>query len=208
MADRGDLKRIEQRVWRDTQQDGLLEILIGLLFIITSTYWAKPAIGASFAAFFLFSHRILEALRKRYTYPRIGYAELIPEEPKQTLRGIAIYALVVFAAMALILLVVGRIADVDTWLRWLPTLTGAVISGGFIYAAGKSGAVRYYVFVGLAVGLGVAFSAWPTLLYKIRMLLYMSSLGVVFLASGSVMFARFLRRYPVLDEEESPDASA
>ncbi|MBN1641720.1 MAG: hypothetical protein JXA09_10835 [Anaerolineae bacterium] len=199
MSDPLNLKHIERRVWRDVQQDGMIELMLGLLFLLASSYLYRQLLVLPFLLFLFFAPRAIEAVRARYTYPRIGYVALVSETPGVTFRGIAIYALIVVAAMALVLLIAGRVADIDTWTQWVPALVGVLFSGGFLYAAGKSGAARYYLFIVLAVGLGVVFSLFFAGSYIERMQRYLLVLGGVFTIWGAIMFLLFLR-YPVREE--------
>jgi hypothetical protein len=146
----------------------------------------------------------LEAIRKRLTYPRIGYVELVQEEPK-TVRGIGVYAIVVIAAMALAFAILGDIGDWRLWSRWSPTLVGVLLSGGMIYAASKSGAARYTVFLVLAVGLGVAFSILVPEPYT-GLTLYLLTLGGVFILCGAIIFLCFLHKNPLPAEDTADGA--
>jgi hypothetical protein len=138
------------------------------------------------------------------TYPRIGYVELVQEEPK-TVRGIGVYAIVVIAAMALAFAIFGDIGDWRLWQRWSPTLGGVLLSGGMIYAASKSGAARYYVFLVLAVGLGVAFSILFPEPYT-GLTLYLLTLGGVFILCGAIIFLCFLHKNPLPAEDAADGA--
>jgi hypothetical protein len=144
---------------------------------------------------------VLEAIRKRVTYPRIGYVELVQEEPKELLRGIAVYSVIVILVAALAFTIFGAWEGTAApWLKWSPALVGTLISGGFIYSASKSGAARYYVFVVLSVGLGFAFSILFSEPYT-GLTFYLLTMGALFILCGAVTFLRFLRKYPLLAEE-------
>ena len=123
----------------------------------------------------------------------------------QTLRGIAVYAIVVIAAMALAFAILGDIGDLTLWQRWSPTLAGMGLSGGMIYAASKSGANRYYVFMVLAVGLGIAFSILFPEGYT-GLTLYLLTLGGVFILCGAITFLCFLHKNPLRAEEAADGA--
>jgi hypothetical protein len=206
MSQNLDVKKVEQRMWRASQQDGLMEVAIGILLATTALQIRTKGLIALWIVVLVSLAPGLEAIRKRVTYPRIGYVELVQEEPKKTVRGIGVYTIIVFVAMALAFAIFGDIGDWRLWSRWSPTLSGVLLSGGMIYAAGKSGAARYYAFVVLAVGLGIAFSILFTEPYT-NLTLYLLTLGGVFILCGGVTFMRFLRRYP-LPTEEAADGAA
>jgi len=206
MSQNMDVKQVEQRVWRALQQDGLMEVAIGILLAATALQIRVTGLIALWVVVLVSLVPCVEAIRKRVTYPRIGYVELVQEEPKKTLRGIGVYTIVVFAGLALAFAIFGDIGDWRLWSRWSPALTGVLLSGGMIYAAGKSGAARYYVFVVLAVGLGIAFSILFPESYT-GLTLYLLTLGGAFILCGGVTFIRFLRRCPLPTEEVADGAA-
>ncbi len=204
MSQNLDVKKVEQRVWRASQQDGLMEVATGILLAATALQIREKGLIALWIVVLVSLAPGLEAIRKRVTYPRIGYVELVQEEPKKTL-GIAVYAIVVMAAMALAFVIFGDIGDLTLWQRWSPTLAGVLISGGMIYAASKSGAARYTMFMVLAVGLGIAFSILFPEGYT-GLTLYLLTLGGVFILCGAITFLRFLHKNPLRAEETADGA--
>jgi len=205
MSQNLDVKKVEQRVWRASQQDGLMEIAIGILLVATALQIRENGLIVLWILVAVSMAPGLEAIRKRLTYPRIGYVALVQEEPKKTLRGIAVYAIVVIAAMALAFAILGDIGDLTLWQRWSPTLGGVLISGGMIYAASKSGAARYHVFMVLAVRLGIAFSILFPEGYT-GLTLYLLTLGGVFILYGAITFLCFLHKNPRRAEETADGA--
>ena len=205
MSQNLDVRKVEQRVWRASQQDGLMEVAIGILLAATALQIRVTGLIALWIVVLVSLAPGLEAIRKRVTYPRIGYVELVQEEPKKTVRGIGVYTIGVYAAMALAFAIFGDIGDWRLWRRWSPTLAGVLFSGGMIFAASKSGAARYYAFVVLAVGLGIAFSILFPESYT-GLTLYLLALGGAFILCGSVTFIRFLRRCPPPTEEAADGA--
>jgi len=205
MSQNLDVKKVEQRVWRASQQDGLMEVAVGILLVATALQIRVKGLIAVWIVVAVSLAPGLEAIRKRVTYPRIGYVELVQEEPKKTLRGIGVYAIVVIAAMALAFAIFSDIGDLTLWQRWSPTLAGVLISGGMIYAASKSGAARYTVFMVLAVGLGIAFSILFPEGYT-GLTLYLLTLGGVFILCGAITFLCFLHKNPLRAEETADGA--
>lgn len=89
MADKIDLKKMEQRANRLLSQDGLTEMLLGAIFFVSS---ASISGRGSFVPFLpiyiIFMKNIVEGFRNRYTYPRIGYVKIPDEESKDVSKGI------------------------------------------------------------------------------------------------------------------------
>jgi hypothetical protein len=146
---------------------------------------------------------ILEGIRRRFTYPRIGYAKLVDEKPSKILRSMALFTIPVIAAMALTLFLFGERSDGaqwGLWRQWSPTLAGVLLSGGFIFQATVTGAKRYHVFVLLAIGLGIAFSlGFPQAYTGVK--LYLITAGGLLLLYGVAAFVTFLRKYALPQEE-------
>jgi hypothetical protein len=177
-------------------QDGLLEIFMGVLLIIFAVGTRQTAFTVFGVVFYIFLISGFERIRERLTYPRIGYAKLVEEDAKKTAGGIALYFVIVLAAMILILVLLAGRLDLDLMRQWSPALAGFLISGGMIYAASKSGAIRYYVFLALAVGLGIAASLLGLEDY-LGLTLFLFSFGLVALLWGIAIYMRFTRRFPL-----------
>lgn len=201
------LTRIERQVFRDSYQDGLMEILAGVLLVAAAITFRTTS------AMFVVPLAVLvlapgyKVLKKRFTYPRTGYVELIEDEPKDLLRGMLTFTLIVIAVMVLALVILGDLRDAAGLYRWTPALVGVVCTGGFIYAASKSGLARYYGFTALSVVSGLSFSVLDFESWKTGLSLHLLVVGGLLLLCGVVIFFRFLRGHPVL-VEESPDVGA
>ncbi len=195
-----NLKEIEQKAYRDSNQDGLMEIMVGILLtVLGATYGSGLSIFAILVPIFLFPH-FIEAVRKRYTYPRIGYAKLPTDDPKKTAKGIFSYTAVVLALMVICFLLLGKVKDAAAYKKWSPALTGVVLVGGFLYAHGKSGSVRYIVFALLSVGFGLLFSIMNFESYD-GLIINLFVMGGIFMVTGFSLFILFLHKYPKPAEE-------
>jgi len=196
MNEKIDLKKLEQKSWRELNQDGMTEIMMGLMLLMFSIGPIRPTSTIFGAVFFIFGASALERIRKRMTYPRIGYVKLVEEDPKSTARGMGLYFVIVLAAMTLVIAILAGGLDLDMLRTWSPALAGFLISGGMIYAASKSGAIRYYVFLALAVGLGIAASILNPKGYA-GLTPFFLIFGMIVLLWGSAMLLRFIRKYPM-----------
>jgi len=210
MSSEIELKRLEQRAFRDANQDGLMEILMGAVFSVASLAWLSPAPAWMPGLFVIFGPLALEALRKRFTYPRIGYVRLRQEPPKRPLLGVrsvplgmAVYVLIVLGAWVLLLAAAGDVRDASLWRKWCPTLLALMLTGGFIYLADKSGRIWVYGWIVFSIALGVACSLLNFQRSYAAVSAYCLVMAVVFLPCGLVKFVRFLRNHPIRVEEGS-----
>jgi hypothetical protein len=140
MSKQMGVKDIEQRTFRDSQQDGLLELVMGVCMIAISTRLFSRVLVVMLVLPVILFHRLLEMMRKRYTYPRTGYVKLIPDKPKEVIAGIFLVSVAVLGMLAVVFLIFGQAGDFDLWLRWCPFWGGTVLAGMFGSFASKSGA--------------------------------------------------------------------
>jgi len=205
MDEKIDLKDIEQRAWKVYMQDGLVEIMIGVVLFFASGAFHTSSTVVFLVFWPIFGQNIIEAIRKRYTYPRIGYVKLQSDDPKKTAGGIFLYMVAVFAIMVVVLyLLFGS----GTWApyllyQWLPTFVGAIFLGAMTYTKSKSGDARYYAYALVAIAIGVVFSLHRFEPVKMGVTLYLLLLSGIMIVTGLARFAVFLRNHPLPPEPES-----
>jgi len=201
MKNQIDLERIERNAFRDTLLDGLVETLAGVVLLIA----ALAQIHVSFIAFLglvpIFFSRLLERLRERHTYPRLGYVAFPVEDPKLLLRGMLAFALLVIGLLALGLLLYGNIGEADQWYRWMPAAAGTLLTGGFIYVASRSRLVRFYVYTVLSIATGLLYAALEVGSWREGTALQLLTMAAMVGLTGLVTFRRFIRNYPILEPQ-------
>jgi hypothetical protein len=191
-----DLAQIERNAFRDTVQDGLVDIFGGFFLFLMGGRLHDGSVAIVFPFIFLGTF-LVAALKRRYVYPRIGYVELAQRDSKQGWRWLLGFGLAVVAVFVAVLLLSGDIRDAALWYRWMPIPFGMVMLAGFIIAARKSRLIRFYLYAALAAAGGATFPFLP-LTGKLEALsLYLVALGLPMLVCGVVVFALFLRRNPV-----------
>lgn len=195
-----DIKKIERKSYRFIEQDGLTEIMMGVMLVgVGITYGSK--VGGIFVIIAIFVLApLLGVLRNRYTYPRTGFAKLPSDDVKILVRGMFIYTLVVFTVVFLGIAVFGDFRDPALYRKWSPLLAALLMSGGFEYAYSKSGNLRCRVYTALAVILGLTFSIMKFEGYN-GVVVTLIALGVVFVISGAILFLTFIHRYPKAGEQ-------
>jgi len=196
MAQVTDLKDIEQKTFRQSQQDGLMELVMGICMLSISTrLFSRLLIFMLILPVFLFGP-LLALMRRRFTHPRIGYVKLIPDKPKSVIAGIFLVTLVVFAVMAVVFFFLGDVRDFNLWLRWCPFWGGTVLAGMFSSLASKSGAIRYYIFAGWSLLSGIVLSVLEFDAVETGTLLYFAVMGGLLIPFGLIQFTMFLRKHP------------
>jgi len=200
-----DLPEIEKEVYRDSQQDGLMEFMMGLILMTFGGFFYSP-IFAFYILLIVFSGKIVESVRRRYTYPRIGVVKFREENPKDALTGVFLFELAVIVIIFTLLSISGDVQDYSLWVNWAPLFFGMILVGPFAHAASRSGSVRYYGYAILSVILGLLFSLIEFGSGCTGLILYLVIIGGFLVLGGLVIFVCFLRKYP-LPETEVHDGS-
>jgi len=207
MCQTTDLKKLEQKAHRESQQDGLAEVALGITLLAWAAFVAfrGPLTAALVVALLLLQPRGWESLRARITYPRVGHVTLRPEKTRRILPGVLSYIFVILAAMAIAFAIFGGLRDSSLWWNWLPFFVGMMLVGALAHAHSKSGSARYTVFAVLAAGTGLLLSLLSFSSPESRLLGYLLGMGSFFAIAGTAVLVRFLRRYPALPEEVPND---
>ena len=191
-----DLLKIEKKAYRDSQQDGLMEVMMGLILMTFGGFFYSP-IFAFYILLIVFAERIVESIRRRYTHPRIGFVKFHEENPKDALTGVFLFEVAVIVIIFTLISIFGDVTDYSQWVKWSPLFFGMILVGPFAHAQSRSGNVRYTGYAILSIVLGIFFSLADFASGRTGLILYLVLMGVFLFISGLFIFARFLRRYPL-----------
>ena len=163
------LKKISQRSLGYWFEDGLLEIVLGSLFLLLGITFLIEGIAdpgtilrrlsgiaaLSIMVFGAFAARpIIRFLKERVTYPRTGYVTYRNPKPTRKSRVIS-YILI----LVIVLLVVGIITSApEKTLNWLPIFEGVIIGGFLLFIGYRSLVYRFYVLGALSIISGTILS--------------------------------------------------
>ncbi|PXF61078.1 MAG: hypothetical protein C4B59_05825 [Candidatus Methanogaster sp.] len=196
MSTQIDLLKIGKKAYKDSQQDGLMEIMMGLILMTFGGFFYSP-IFAFYILLIVFSGKIVEFVRRRYTHPRIGFVRFHRENPKDALTGVFLFELSVIVIIFTLISIFGNVTDYSSWVNWAPLFFGMILVGPFAHAASKSGSVRYSGYAILSVILGILFSLIEFGSGCTGLILYLSLIGGFLVLGGLAIFIRFLRKYPL-----------
>lgn len=212
-----DLKEIERRLYRASLQDGLAELFAGIYLIVAGLAMAVNIVFV--AALIVFGipwmKRSTESLKRRYTYPRMGYVSFKEsEEPAAGKRVVGLvlglvvlYAAFLIGSFILTTQIMGYEAGRAIWYTRVPiAIAGIALSGCGIVPAYLYGVKRWYAFGVLALAGGFLVPLIPALPsgsegFRVLFGVLFTSLGIVAGLTGLAMFLYFVRANPVLDEE-------
>lgn len=203
------LERIRRSSHRELHRDGLTEVAAGVFLFIVALATGRPAFYWTYLVGLVVLGPGLRRLRGRYTYPRIGFAELPSEDRRRLGRGMAVWVVGAFLAVACGLALFGVVTDHLAWRRAAPALAGILFAGGFLYLAEKSGLKRIYA-LAVASAVSGCLLALPGIGPGIEgayanLRVWAVIMALVCLAVGGLAFRRFLRETPI-STEWSPDA--
>ena len=208
MNDNPPLAGVRRRALRAVNQDGLVDTFLGFTMLMAALYMyldkflavevtALPAVLPLFVVFGI------RGLRKRYTWPRVGYADL-------KTRGARVGSMVAVAAVFVLLLGLFLLLKVfgitlsGTVKHLLPLPLVGGIAVWFAVMARQTGFNRYYVYAALLAALLAATHVFG-LTTSLTFIIPMATAGLLMLVTGIACFARFLRRHP--EPQEVPDAA-
>lgn len=204
MNERIDLEEIERKMYREANSDGIMELLLGILLFFMAVTYARSNLTVLLAFFFIFlGNRVIEAIKAKFTYPRIGYVEFKQEDASLGW-GILGYVLVVIAVVSVIATIFygGNLEKFDVY-KWVPLMIGGFFLGGMIYHHGKSGDPVTYLYSFITLVAGGIFTFYLTEPFPHNIELYLLFLAGFFILAGLVRLLTFMRRNPVM---EMPDA--
>ncbi len=179
-------------------RDGLPEMRVGTSFLFFSglifaqAMLPRGSLASKAAAVTLMlliplltlgSPSLLRRIRRRYLIGKVGYVEFRPVGRRQIGLGIALAV----AMVAVLFLLVPRLAQPDRWF-----LAGTGLLGGALAAwCGRQTRVLAGGVLLAAAGVFVAFSGVPL---EAGFALLFGFQGLITLASGSLVFLRFMRQ--------------
>lgn len=187
MEQQVDLKKIEQKAFSQSQQDGLMEFVMGICLLAMSTRLLSRVLISMFPLAMLLFRPALNAMRKRFTYPRAGFVKLVENKPKDAIAGIALITLIVIAVLAVAFILFADVGDFGLWLKGVPLWAGVVLAIMFISLAAKSGTIRYYIFALWSVVYGLILSILNFEPIETGTLLYFLAMGALLTPSGLVL---------------------
>jgi hypothetical protein len=198
------LQRIRQDAHRESYADGLLEVVTGVVFFIVALATGRPAFYWTYLAAILVLGPGLQRLKARFTYPRVGFAELPRENPRHFKWGVASWVISAFLLVALVLTLTGHVTDNLAWRRAAPALGGMLFAGGFVYVARRSQCWRHWLLAAVSV-IGGLVLVWPTASEPYGNLrLWALIMALICLAVGSIALWRFTHDHPII-EQRIPD---
>lgn len=188
-----DAKQMRRRMLLYYARDGLWDICVGICVLgwaLALRFDFIALVGVIIAG----TASVVPAVRKKVTYPRIGYARLKPDSGTRQMLAL----LVAFGLSALMLVLLagtGLRELIRTYIEvWLGVM-GALLIAVLGYLLNTS---RFYVYAMLVFLAGAA-TQWA----GVELWLAVAVAGASIIAAGIVVLCRFLRDNPSVADEQN-----
>ena len=203
MTDKINLRDMEKKAHKLLNEDGMLELLMGAILFVSSTSFTGTASFTPFlGVYVVFMRTIIEAYRKRITYPRIGYLKLPDEDAKDVGLGILMFiGVIMLALIVFISLIYGQVTG-GLLFRWIPALIGLILFGGLYYNYERTGDRVNLVYIIISLLSGIVFSVLGHDNVRAGPAYHLLFLSGVFIVAGVIRLYNFTQRYPVISVDE------
>ena len=203
-----DLKSLEKKTYQINFQDGLYDIMFGIILIAFATApIAREIIGLAYVLILIVPAPLFFILAKKYiSLPRIGIAKFA-EHRKKKLRTMLIISLITFPISIILLL----LTFLGPFQIYVGDLLGgyAVPIGAGLFAIFICSLTAYLVdfshlfIYGLIIGLGIIFAELieTTIHSPFNQTIIFGIPGILVIFLGIYTLNQFLKKYPIPDEE-------
>jgi len=189
------LKEIQRKVYMTFFQDGLWDIFLGFfilgwgLAILTDLAYLPGVI-------FMGLYFAIWGVKKRLTYPRIGYARFSETSRRRITARFVILGLAVMLVGVMVAVLWG-IGARPQWLAdYFPLVFNGILAAVVCFIAYWARVNRFYVYAVL-IFLGAVFHMWLGVRWEFG---FIGAGGIILLIGLGVLII-FLRRYPKMAEE-------
>jgi hypothetical protein len=201
-----ELDEIRRRAFRSLYENGLPEIFFGVILLIVGVSLGEGPWALPFASIaIIFSPLLLKGAQRRFVYPRMGYAGFgvrNGDEKGGIFPAMAIAFFVLLVAAFVITSVMGWRSLWGLWsTRGLPMCIGALIAIGPFAEASRFGTRRWYILGAVYLASGFLVQYLPGERHYTHIIgSQLATVGGITLIWGIAFFARFLKKYPVMEE--------
>jgi len=198
MTEKFDVKQARKKAVQTLNQDGLLDIKIGIaLLILSLATYLELCTDINISPFIiiviLLYIPIINEIRKRTTYPRIGYVDTRTNKQFQL---IFIVSLVTLIAFLYLLFTSNTFVIPRSYIRALPALFMAGLVIVFLYFAQRYSFKRFFIYAILAlVGCIFLYTFQEKLLNNLSYALFILSFFIILI--GITTYIRFIISTPI-----------
>jgi hypothetical protein len=215
MSNTFDLKQIERKAFRSTYQDGLWDILLGVIVVVMAITIYRPVSGYSpmniiwMVLIYAVANSLFWAAKKYITLPRMGQVRFGPirRQKKKTLAiilGVIVLIQTIFVGMTLIgwhnpvfgAKLFSSFGDYSQGQLAVAALGSLFVVPSMLVMAYFTDFIRGY-YIAILMGLAVF------LMILLNQPIYPVVIGGLIILPGVVLFITFLKKYPNPQGNES-----
>ncbi len=206
-----DLQEIERQAFRSNYEDGLWDILLGLLLMqmmigpmLYRAGWSPIWILAILAVFVTVVLAAFRAAKRHIVLPRFGLVQFGAERDRKKKKMSLVYSIsILVGIVVLVTAVIGYRMISQATITWgsialvaifgLSLITAVTIFSLMAYYLDFSRAYVYGWFFGLAFPLNILMDEWFGITFPVGSLVFSSIMMVI----GIVLFVRFINTHPM-----------
>ncbi len=196
-----NLKEVESKAYNSINQDGLSELAMGIAFLcVVAFLYVNVFLHEEVIMYIILPAiligPILQKMRKKYTYPRVGYADL----RSQKRRTVILIFLIAFLLLGIYFLINYNKLDLKSdYFSHTPLFIGLFLSAAFIYRVVRYKTNRFIIYAVVAV-LSLIGTHLFSLRGMLRVLIMLTCLAIFLIPIGLTTFFKFKKKYPVLQD--------
>jgi len=200
MNKRRSIDSVQMKAMQATTRDGITEMFLGgMLLVFSWLFSLETPLAALGALFPLALNPLGKLLKRKFVYPRIGYAK-VAKQP-HAMRGIFLAAIVfvafIMVSLGVFSLILGFAPGYSLWLsHFVPAVAGAMMAIGPWIVARTYRLAHWYVFAALFALGGICLPLFNVATGYTAVFLESAIVGGLSLLYGIGLFATFLRKYP------------
>ena len=197
-----NLKEVESKVYNSINQDGLSELAMGIVFLcIVAFIYVNVFLNEEVIMYIILPAiligPILQRMRKKYTYPRVGYADLT----SQKRRTVLLIFLIAFFLLGIYFLINFKKLELSKdYFVYTPLFIGLFLSAAYIYRVVRYKTNRFIIYAVVTILSLIGTHLFP-MREMLRVLFMLTCLAIFLIPIGLITFFKFLRKFPVLQDE-------
>ena len=202
MTENFDVNEARRKAVRSLHQDGVTDIMWGIICLVVGLYLYFNVMHDVNLIVFIIIPSVLVGpigtnLRKRFTYPRIGYVDI---RTSQRMAMFLVAGIVLLAAGVFFLFARNIVPIPYGFFRALPVIILVLLGGFFFYFAQRYSFKRYNLYVlAVIVAIAMVFLLKQPILINFIYSLFL--IAAVILPVGIYTFAKFIATNPILAEQ-------
>ena len=203
------LKELERKAFRSTYQDGLWDLYFGLIVICMSIFLYRPATGYSplnivlMLASMIGSYALFWAGKRFITLPRMGQVKFGEKRARRKktmflVLGAVVLIQVVFLVVQIVAWRNPEFGDtLNKFLQEKNAMDLAVATIGSLFIGPSMILIAYFMDFPRGYFIAVMMALAVFLMILLNQPIYSIIVGILIGVPGAVLFARFLKKYPL-----------